>query len=335
DPAARIPSMALLLDLLARATAPRLGRQVAIAVSVVVVALVASASAFAWWLWPEPTGGMTITTESLVIPGTPDEPAVLHLVAPTPVAAEPERPKAPPPSADELAQIEREGLNALADTVRGQPVDDPEAFDGLMEADDDEIIAAALAGVLQKDADAHADKGNFVAPKWDGKSHLVCMMGDKFLIEKTTIDVPGVAITAMYGCQLHLVDCDATAGTIVQAMIRSEVSITGGTMKATDHFVQNMFGFVTVAGVEIEGEPAVGIDASGGTTQIVDSDLRGKVALRANQKARVRVTGGTLVGTDRAIEAKNGGVVELDGPRRTGELEERLGGRIVEITEAK
>jgi serine/threonine protein kinase len=336
DPAARLPSMALLLDLLGRAVAPKLGRRIAIAVTATGLALVAAAFLVAWWLWPSqvetPPGDGS--GDLVIVNPLPGQSVTLELAPPEPtsdiVVAEPEPPPPPPPTAAELEQKERDGLTALSDTVRGKPVDDPDDFEGLMEADDTEIIKAALGGMLAKDADAHADKGNFVKPQWDGKSRLVCTMGDKFLIENLEIDVSGTAITAMYGCQLHLVNCAAKADTIVQAMLRSEVTITGGTMTPTNAFLQNMFGFVTVAGVKVEGEPLYGVDASGGTTEIVDSDLRGKTALKANQKARVRVKGGSITGTDAAVESMHGATVELENTRRTGELAKKHSGRILE-----
>ncbi len=324
DPAARLPSVALLLDLLGRAVAPRIGLRIAVATVSTGFALVAIAGLVAWWMWPEHSDveigpGVVVGSSP---PRTPSPPQpTIEIEAP--------EPEPPPPTPEMLEQQKREGLHALADTVQGKPVADPEAFDGLMEADDSEIIKAALGGMLAKDAADHADKGNFVSPSWDGKSHLVCKMGDKFLIENVHIDVSTVAITAMYGCQLHLVNCDAEADTIVQAMMRSEVTITGGRMKPKHAFVQNMFGFVTVADVTIEGDPLYGIDASGGTTAVTDSDLRGKTALRANQKARVRVQNGSLVGSEHAVEAINGGVVELEGTKRDGDLEARLEGRIL------
>jgi predicted Ser/Thr protein kinase len=331
DPAKRMPSVALLLELLGRAVLPRTGLRIAIAAGATGVALLAAAGVLAWWMWPEPQPQSGETADAVVIVNPfPGQSVVFEASAPETDAEEPEPPPPRIPTAEELAQKEREGLAALSATVRGEPVEDPDDFDGLMEADDQDIIKAALTGMLAKDAASHADKGNFVNPAWDGKSRLVCMMGDKFLIENVQIAVSGTAITAMYGCQLHLVGCDAEADTIVQAMMRSEVTVTGGTMKPKHAFVTNMFGFVTIAGVKVEGDPMYGVEASGGTTEIVDSDLRGATALRANQKARVRVKGGTLVGTKHAVEAMHGGVVELDGTERTGDVHVLHEGRVLE-----
>jgi len=327
DPAKRMASVALLLDLLGRAALPRTGLRIAIAAAASGVAFLAAASVLAWWMWPKPQPETADGGDVVVVNPLPGQSLQLDIVAPEPEADDP-----PPriPTAEELAQKEREGLAAFSATVRGKPVEDPDDFEGLMEADDTDIIKAALTGVLARDADAHADKGNFVNPAWDGKSRLVCGMGDKFLIENVRIAVSGTAITAMYGCQLHLVGCDAEADTIVQAMMRSEVTVTGGTMKPKDAFVTNMFGFVTIAGVTIEGDPRYGVDASGGTTEIVDSDLRGATAVRANQKARVRVKGGKLTGSEHAVEANHGGVVELENTERIGDVLARHEGRVLE-----
>ena len=134
----------------------------------------------------------------------------------------------------------------------------------------------------------------------------------------------------MYGCQLHLVDCDVTADTVVEAMMHSEVTVTGGTMRPRKALAHVMFGKLTVAGVTVEGDPPVAIDADGGRVEIVDSTLRGDVAVKANQKARVLVKGGTIAGTDAAVAVNNGAVVELVGTRRTGALRENREGEVRE-----
>jgi hypothetical protein len=332
--------MTVLLDLLERAVEPRTVRRVVIAASVILPVLVATVAGVLWWLWPEPT--ILADPRAPVVEDQDDGDFEIHSREPGhavqlhfPLGVDEEaRPKQPPLTEPQKEQLKREGLDALSDTIRGKSVD-PEAYDGLDEASETELIAATVAGVLQKDADAHEDKGGFTHPQWDGKSDLVCMMGDKFVIENLEIDAPDVAITAMYGCQLHLVNCNARARVVVQAMVRSQVTITGGTMKPTESFVHNMLGHVVVANVKVEGEPIAAIDAEGGHTEVVESELRGKTAVDAGTKARVHIENSKLIGSEAAVHSMHGALVELVATTYSGKLTKAHEGRIEVLAESE
>ncbi|MBK8719243.1 MAG: hypothetical protein IPN32_31705 [Deltaproteobacteria bacterium] len=217
------------------------------------------------------------------------------------------------------AESEAEGLHAIAELAAGRPAD-PDALLAAAEVDADRMLAATAAGLMAKDAEAHVDAGNFVRPAWDGRSQLICGFGDKFLLQGETLSLDGTAFLAMYGCQLHLVDCDITADTIVQVMMRAEVTITGGTMRPRDTFVRQLRGSLVVAGVEVASRPRVGIDVLGGTAHVADLTVSADTGVRAGADAKVELVGGRIEGATQAIESGGTAVVSHDGTRVIGPI---------------
>ncbi|MBC8069585.1 MAG: hypothetical protein IAG13_14705 [Deltaproteobacteria bacterium] len=245
-------------------------------------------------------------------------------------------PPAAPPRAIEaapaqLAAEKREALHALSDTVRGGVVGNPDAFDGLSDASEVELFTAMVGGVLAKEAEVDASPGGFVEPPWDGKEPLVCGMGDKWIIRDKTIDVQGVAITTMAGCRLHLVDCDITADIGLIVMMRSEASVQGGTMRPRMGFAQQLYGQLSLTGVEVLGDNVFAIDIGNGRTVISDSKISGKTAVRASGAAQVRIVDSTLTGTTAALDVGGTANVELTGGAQLGTVEKGRTATVVEL----
>ncbi|HWB75062.1 MAG TPA: protein kinase, partial [Nannocystaceae bacterium] len=334
EPSKRIGSMPLLLSLLSRAAAPRTSG--AVIVAAVVAAALAVAMLIAFVSWSRVRGEQTVATvepppaEVVPVEVEVDTAAFGELSITRVQDPEPTRVVEQPPAPAQVAAEKREALHALSDTVRGGVVEDPDAFDGLSDASEVELFTAVMGGVLAKEAEVDKSPGGFVEPEWDGKSHLVCGLGDKFIIKNKTADVGfGNAITAMAGCRLYVIDCDITAHTPVLVMLRSEVTIQGGTLRPTHTAVQQMYGKLTVTGVEVVGEPLFGMDISEGRAVITDTKLRGKTGLRIAGEAQVRVFDSTLTG-DIALDAGGKSSVELGGAKLEGKVERAKDAKVVE-----
>ncbi|MBK6919081.1 MAG: serine/threonine protein kinase [Deltaproteobacteria bacterium] len=327
-PQRRTSSVANLLAALERAASQ--GRSTgAIAAAVIgAVVLVLGLLGLAWWSArttnaPQaPTPAVTVLRIGGEGSDDDDDEPVVSPAMPRPVAQLERTPVVAPPEDDEPAPrvpSEAEGLHAIAELAAGRPAD-PDALLAAAEVDADRMLAATAAGLMAKDAEAHVDAGNFVRPAWDGRSQLICGFGDKFLLQGETLSLDGTAFLAMYGCQLHLVDCDITADTIVQVMMRAEVTITGGTMRPRDTFVRQLRGSLVVAGVEVASRPRVGIDVLGGTAHVADLTVSADTGVRAGADAKVELVGGRIEGATQAIESGGTAVVSHDGTRVIGPI---------------
>ncbi len=333
DPSRRTGSMPLLLGLLSRAAAPR-GVGIVIAAAIVGVLALAVVAALVWRWSGLPTPPTEVArSDAAPVDATPTPVERLPVEPqPEPPSVQPEPPRQlEPPKPDKVALEKREALHALSDTVRGGVVEDPDAFDGLSDASEIELFTAVAGGILAKEAEVDATPGGFVEPDWDGKSPLVCSIGDKFVIRNKTIEVVGTAITVMAGCRLHLVDCDATADTVLLVMMRGEASVQGGTMRPRMSFAHQMYGKLSVTGVEVVGEPMFAIDIADGRTVITDSKLRGATALRAAGGAQIRIFDTTLTGSTAAIDATGKAKLELGGATLVGKVERGKDATIAEI----
>jgi hypothetical protein len=202
-----------------------------------------------------------------------------------------------------LDDTQRAGKRALMDLMRGKDAD-PEALQALLESDNDEIVSATLAGVMMMDADAKADEGGFRRPGWDGTSKLICKLGDKFRFEKETLVLDGTAFQTMYGCQLQLIDCDITADVIAHVMLRSEVTIAGGTLRPRTKVIEQLHGSVTISGTTIVGTPEVGFSIMGGRLDIAEVSFAAKTAISASAEAQVTLVGGRIEGSTAAVDAR-------------------------------
>ncbi len=318
DPRTRPASMgAMLLALERGARSGRSRTTVAVAVAAGLVLVVAIATVALWSLRrarraerhearaSEPEG--SVREPELALPQR-ETPAPV-VAAPVPVPA-----PAPAPASRE------EGLAALRDVMRGREVD-PEQLEGVADAEIDELLGATAAGLLLKDAEAHADKGGFVRPRWDGKSELVCGMGDKFLLQGETLSLQGTAFMTMYGCQLHVVDCDITADVIAHVMLRSELTITGGTLRPRKQVLDQLHGAVVIAGATVEGTPTLGLAVGGGTTRIADVRMRAKTAISAHSRAQIRIEGGRIEGTEQAVSATSGARIDVVDAELVGPID--------------
>jgi predicted Ser/Thr protein kinase len=331
DPSKRTGAMTIVLSALLRAAAPRTsGTVIVAAIVAAALALVVIVGVAAWATARRSSVQATATEPEVATPV--DVEVEVDEPAPKVTRAEPTRIVESPKPPEQTEK--REALHALSDTIRGGVVDDPDAFDGLSDASEVELFTAVMGGVLAKEAEVDKSPGGFIEPEWDGKSNLVCGLGDKFLIKGKTIDVGlGTAITAMAGCRLYVVDCDITAHIPVLVMLRAEATVQGGTLRPTHAGVQQMFGKLTVTGVEIVGDPLYGIDVEDGRTVITDSKLRGTTGLRAASDAQVRVFDSTLTG-ETALDADGDASVELSGTKLEGKLEQSKTAKVTEVAAA-
>jgi len=354
NPRIRTATMAKILGELEGAKIPkRSAADVVVAVGASALALLAIVGGTAWWVVNRPPAATLVTElrigdngpETLVITrvSPEDEPApevsdeALDALLPTPTSpqvASPTPPPEPTPTPAELDQAKRAGKRALVDMMRGKDID-PEALEGLLEADGGDLVAATLAGVMMKDADAHADEGGFRRPGWDGQSKLICKLGDKFRFEKEKIDIIGTAFKTMYGCQLQLIDCDITADMIAEVMTHTEVTIQGGTLRIRDGVIHQMGGTVAIAGAKIEGTPQIAFDIIGGTLHLADITVAADVALSASSDAQVTLVGGKLEGTKAAIDASSRAKITVDGTELVGKTELASGASLAPATPAK
>ena len=348
DARIRTASMALLLGELERGKIPpRSG--LAIVGSIAAAALLGAGAlgGVAWWATRQDEavvaddGGQDADTEDAIVreAAMPREPRPIPLAAPAPAAAprlsaEQARVDAEREAAfAETDAVARVGKQALADLMRGKDVD-PAALEGLLEAESADVIAASIAGVMMMDADARADEGGFRRPGWDGTSKLVCKLGDKFRFEGETFVLEGTAFMTMYGCQLQLIDCDITADIIAHVMTRSELTISGGTLRPRSKIVQQLRGAVTVSGIEVIGAPQTGFEILGGTLDLADVSVSAQTAVSASAEAVVTVVGGRLEGSVAAIDVSSRARVGVAGTAVVGVRRTRSGGMILDSAAA-
>ncbi|MBL8945152.1 MAG: serine/threonine protein kinase [Myxococcales bacterium] len=310
DPRMRTASMAVLLATLERARVPQTNTTaLAAAIAGAAIVAVGSIGGITWWL----TRDRNVVDDSDVVsierapPEVSDEPSAVAspILAPTAVARPAPAPPAPvdPTTPPVLDDTQRAGKRALMDLMRGKDAD-PEALQALLESDNDEIVSATLAGVMMMDADAKADEGGFRRPGWDGTSKLICKLGDKFRFEKETLVLDGTAFQTMYGCQLQLIDCDITADVIAHVMLRSEVTIAGGTLRPRTKVIEQLHGSVTISGTTIVGTPEVGFSIMGGRLDIAEVSFAAKTAISASAEAQVTLVGGRIEGSTAAVDAR-------------------------------
>jgi serine/threonine protein kinase len=312
DPRLRTGSMAVLLAALERARVPKTN-VAALAAALAGAAIVAlgAIGGLTWWLTRDRNAledsGVVLIERATAEDSDEPEATVTPILAPTAVARPAPTPPAPvdPTKPPVLDETQRRGKRALIDLMRGKD-SDPEALQALLESDNDEIVSATLAGVMMMDADAKADEGGFRRPGWDGTSKLICKMGDKFRFEKETFVLDGTAFQTMYGCQLQLIDCDITADVIAEVMLRSEVTIAGGTLRPRIAIIEQLHGSLTVSGTAIVGTPEVGFSIGGGRLDIADVSFTAKTAIAASSGARVSLVGGRIEGTTAAVDARAG-----------------------------
>ncbi len=311
NPQTRTASMTRLLAELERAKQPSRSSNALVAFAVGVAALVAVGSLATGWWWldrNQAAGEVESRNPPVVAATAPTEPR-----PPSPVVM-----TSPPLAASPVTAAARNPKDAMTNLMEGKSIE-PEDVDALFDADDSDIISAAFGASMKAvDADAHPAESGFHRPGWDGTSKLLCKMGDKFRFEKETIVLDGTAFLTMYGCQLELIDCDITADTIVEVMLRSEVTISGGTLRPRHKALGQLHGVVTIAGVTIAGSPAVGLEVMGGTLRIADTSIVAATAIKASGKANVTIVGGRFEGKTAAVDATGGAVLKVEDTELVG-----------------
>lgn len=93
------------------------------------------------------------------------------------------------------------------------------------------------------------------ASKWDGKSPLTCTGSDEVTITGVTAKLDGTAVTASGGCKLTLENVDITAPKGIEAGGNAIVTVTGGSITATDMAAQALGNAqVTFKGTKVSGK---------------------------------------------------------------------------------
>lgn len=93
------------------------------------------------------------------------------------------------------------------------------------------------------------------AAKWDGKSPLTCSGSDEVTISGVTAKLDGTAVTASGGCKLTLENVDITAAKGIEAGGNAVVTVTGGSITATDLAAQALGNAqITFKGTKVSGK---------------------------------------------------------------------------------
>lgn len=90
---------------------------------------------------------------------------------------------------------------------------------------------------------------------WSGTEPLNCGGGQNLTINGQTVNLPGqTAITASGACQLTLINCTITAGTVISAGGMARVTITGGRIVGSDASISAAGrATIVVQGAQVEG----------------------------------------------------------------------------------
>lgn len=106
------------------------------------------------------------------------------------------------------------------------------------------------------------------AANWDGKSTFECKGGDVLTIANVKANVSGTAIKASGACQLTLANVDITAGVGIDASASAKVTMTGGSITAS----QNSVVATAAAKVDCVGTKVSGKSKTSGAAKVTGAN---------------------------------------------------------------
>jgi tRNA A-37 threonylcarbamoyl transferase component Bud32 len=355
DPARRPANMAVLLGELRRAVTvadQRSGAPKFVAAGIAaVVALSVGGGVIAWRAWG--TEAATASTTGLTSPRVEQQalepllPAVERDDDEGADAGEPEVAEevdgVPPPVDDKEAR-----KKAALEKLRNFDPEDPESLDefvaameGLDEVSEAEMQAAIMGMVTRQIGEAMSDAKKaqdaaaavepdkaaidakpFVTPAWDGRSTLSCGIDDRYEIRGRTIEVVDRPVFSVgWGCTLQVIDCTIRAPKVVDGT-NANVVLEGGSYTVSGTMVNLVNGRIELRSIEMT-EPARTVLHLRGVAKAVvkDSVLRGTTVIEAEGSTRTRLVDSKIIGSDLAVKAIGGSIVELENSSHEGKID--------------
>lgn len=314
EPAQRFASVALLVRALRTATssASRLGIGLAVGLAVLV-----GGGAIAWWgvSARDDASGVELIESSGPEPA-PDPPLEIEVRLPgrrREPSAQPDAKAFVVPTEAEVEEAQR-SVQELSERYAAGTA----TMDELM------AVTAQMQDVLRRARDHR-----YVPAQWDGSSTFVCGLGDRLELRGVKAQLDTTAIRMEMGCGLRLVDVEIDAPIAISGRMADRLIIDGATFDVSDTGIEIGLAQVEVRGLEIRGEPQVGVSLdmhAHGTFE--DSHIVGRTALRVGMHGQVRVRGGRVAGAT-AVDAQGWSRVELDGVEIEGRVRESAKASVV------
>jgi predicted Ser/Thr protein kinase len=195
-----------------------------------------------------------------------------------------------------------------------------------------------LGALVEKEVQAtRAPPGPVTLPEqmdlvaWDGRSPLVCMNGERMRIRGKAVKVEeGIALTAMNGCLLHVLDCTVEAATLLQA-VHARVVLENVRIISSQDAIRVLGGQIEIRNLTVEAPIDRVLSVTQGSAFVSDSELRGEQVVDVTNRGQVQIENSRIEATGVAISAANNAWVGLHDTSYEGRIFRANGGAVVEL----